>query len=212
MRDSAGALRNLQTIGRDGSKLYTKGAAKQGMHALLGQPEPGKPIVIAEGFATAASILEATGLPVAVAFDSGNLRPVAEQYRALDPARPIIIAADNDHHLPRRDPPLPNAGLKAAQATAQAVNGIVVAPEIPSHHTDTDWNDIAQRKGLAAVRAEFALALQQHGIALPEQPVKSTATDARAKDRAAWDGVARAASRQTEAPTAQQSDQPAATP
>ena len=36
------------------------------------------------------------------------------RFRERDPQRPIIIAADNDHHLPRREPPLPNVGLEKA--------------------------------------------------------------------------------------------------
>jgi phage/plasmid primase-like uncharacterized protein len=161
-------------------------------------------------------VRQATGLPVAVAFDSGNLQSVAEQYRALDPARPIIVAADNDHHLPHRDPPLPNAGLKAAQAAAEAVNGIVVAPEIPSHHSDTDWNDIAQRHGLSVVREKFEAALKPHGVEMAEAAAAPKQTpDARSKDRAAWESVARSAPRQDATAgahqSAKQSDQQAPT-
>ena len=38
-----------------------------------------------------------------------------------NPARPIYMAADNDHHLPLRAKPLPNAGREKAEATAAAV-------------------------------------------------------------------------------------------
>ena len=41
------------------------------------------PLLIAEGFATAATLHELTGLPAIVAFTAGNLRPVAETYRGL---------------------------------------------------------------------------------------------------------------------------------
>jgi putative DNA primase/helicase len=38
-------------------------------------------VLIAEGYATAASVHEATGRPVVVAFDAHNLKPVAELFR-----------------------------------------------------------------------------------------------------------------------------------
>ena len=48
---------------------------------LIGNPDR---VLLAEGYATAASLHEATGLPVAVAFDAGNLMPVAQtaKYKA----------------------------------------------------------------------------------------------------------------------------------
>jgi hypothetical protein len=54
-------------------------------------------------------------------FDSGNLMDVARAYRKRDSARPIIFAADKDHHLPNRPTPLPNVGEE--MATAAAVDG-----------------------------------------------------------------------------------------
>jgi phage/plasmid primase-like uncharacterized protein len=67
---------------------------------------------------------ELTGLPAVVAFDSGNLMPVAKAIRAEDPDRQIVFMADNDHHLPRRSPPLPNAGLEKAHGAAREVRGV----------------------------------------------------------------------------------------
>ena len=50
---------------------------KSGLWHMLGQPEGAAVVLVAEGYATAASLHEATGLPVAVAFDAGNLVHVA---------------------------------------------------------------------------------------------------------------------------------------
>lgn len=57
-------------------------------------------IIIAEGYATAATIKEAIELPAVVsAFDSGNLKAVAKALHEKYPHKPVIIAADDDKHL-----------------------------------------------------------------------------------------------------------------
>jgi putative DNA primase/helicase len=95
LRDEAGKIWSLQTIAPNGDKLFERGGRKSGLFHLLG--EPGNQIVIAEGFATAASIHEALGLPVVVAFDCGNLPAVAKAIRGWLPFAHIVIAADDDH-------------------------------------------------------------------------------------------------------------------
>lgn len=152
LRDVGGRLWGVQTISADGGKLYMKDSRKQSTHVLLGELRPGVPLLIAEGYATAATLHEATGLPVAVALDAGNLLNVAKAYRERDPERQIILAADNDHHLPLRDPPLPNAGREKAEAVAQAIGGTVLLPAFTPDEPGTDWNDWAAKHGKRAVR------------------------------------------------------------
>ena len=110
LRDPKGTIWSIQTIAPDGTKLFLKGRRKGGLFHLLG--EPGDQIVIAEGFATAASIREATGLPVVIAFDCGNLGPVAKAIRSWLPLACIAIAADDDQpratRACRRPATLPN--------------------------------------------------------------------------------------------------------
>jgi len=173
MRDVEGRLWGVQTITADGGKLYMAGGKKQGTHALLGELQPGQPLIIAEGFATAATMREVTGLAVAVAFDSGNLVEVSRAYRECDPALPIVIAADNDHHLPRRDPPLPNVGEVKSAAAAQEVGGIVLQPAFAATDAGTDWNDYAAQHGKAAVRQLVQAELSKHGFELPAELAKA---------------------------------------
>ena len=72
----------LQLIrGKDrGNKLekqyWPKGLNKQGHYHLIGGT-PRDILLIAEGYATAATLHAATNHPIAVAFDAGNLQPVA---------------------------------------------------------------------------------------------------------------------------------------
>ena len=142
---------------------------------MLGEMQPGQPVIIAEGFATAATMREATGLPVAAAFDAGNLADVARALRVGDPARLIVLAGDNDHGLPRRDPPLPNVGDVKARAAAAEVGGVVLLPSFPPGSSGTDWNDFSAQHGTTAVRALAAAALAPHGVALPLAPTPQAA-------------------------------------
>lgn len=169
MRDVEGRLWGVQTISQAGDKLYMKGGKKQGAHAVLGEPQPGQPLVIAEGFATAATMREVTGLAVVVAFDSANLADVARAYRERDPALAIVIAADNDHHLPRREVPLPNVGAVKAAAAAQEVGGVVLQPAFAATDAGTDWNDYAAMHGKAAVRLLVQAELGKQGFELPAE-------------------------------------------
>lgn len=152
LRDTAGKLHSLQTITPDGDKRYR--GRKKGCYHAMGRPQG--LLVIAEGYATAATIHEATGHGVAVAFDSGNLLPVASALRAKYPALLLVLAADDDHRTEG------NPGLHAATAAALAVGGFVVRPQFPADrpHRATDFNDLAALAGLGAVRACFAELLE----------------------------------------------------
>ena len=149
LRDTAGKLHSLQTITPDGEKRF-KGRMKGCYHAIGGKPAGW--LVIAEGFATGASINEATGWPVAVAFNAGNLGPVAAALHKAYPALVLVLAADDDHLTPD------NPGITAARQAALAVGGFVVAPQFPKGRPPkaTDFNDLATLAGLGAVRACFA--------------------------------------------------------
>ena len=111
VRDVAGKLWSLQFINAEGNKRFLTGGAKRSHfhflidgHALtFATSMPAQPpamIGIAEGFSTAASVFEALDahLPMAVAFDAGNLRPVAVALRARYPTTRLVVFADDDRH------------------------------------------------------------------------------------------------------------------
>jgi putative DNA primase/helicase len=89
-----GAIVNLQFIAPNGEKRFLSGGRKKGCYCLIGENKD--TLLIAEGFATAASLHESTGKTAVIAFDAGNLAPVAETIRRQFPDARIIIAADND--------------------------------------------------------------------------------------------------------------------
>ncbi|MFI3120597.1 MAG: toprim domain-containing protein, partial [Methylococcaceae bacterium] len=87
-------LVNLQFIDADGVKRFLAGGKKSGCFWWIGQKS--EKILIAEGFATAASIHDDTGHLTIIAFDAGNLEPVAQVIRQRNPKTEMIIMADND--------------------------------------------------------------------------------------------------------------------
>lgn len=110
-----GKISSLQFINRDGEKRFLPDGEKG--YYLIGKIAPDAPTCIAEGFATGASIHEATGHAVVVAFDAGNLRKTAELLRAKYPVVVIVLCADDDE-----------AGRHGATEAAQAVGGFVAMP------------------------------------------------------------------------------------
>ena len=143
--DFDGVFHGLQFIGPDGAKRFLTGSAKKAHFYLIG--EPGDVTVICEGYATGATIREATENAVMVAFDRGNLRPVAEALRKRHPDVRIIIAADNDRQTAG------NPGLTAARIAANAAGGFFAVPEFHEAEGGTDFNDLAGHRGIEAVRA-----------------------------------------------------------
>jgi putative DNA primase/helicase len=119
-RDAAGTLHTLQFIGPDGSKRFLTGGRITGCYCAIGRPAD--TLLLAEGFATAATVYEATGHATACAFNAGNLAPVARALRDKFPALRIVVCADNDSQTPG------NPGITHAFEAARAVHGWVAAP------------------------------------------------------------------------------------
>lgn len=117
VRNSAGELTGLQFIDAAGGKKFLSGTAVAAAYHAIG-PQPDKVLLLAEGFATAATLVEATGHPCAVAFFAGNLKPVALALRTKYPKVQIIICADADP-----------VGRSAATEAAEAVNGSWIEPD-----------------------------------------------------------------------------------
>lgn len=122
------SLVSLQFIDGDGTKKFLTGTPKQGsFHWLTAVPEAECPVVVVEGYATGASVHMATGLPVAVAFDSGNLVPVARALRQFMPSALICVAGDEDRETEQRTGK--NPGRVKAEEAARAVGGVWLVPE-----------------------------------------------------------------------------------
>ena len=169
VRDGAGALWNLQRIQPDGTKLFLKGGRKSGLWHMIGGVNDTTAnnagtvevdtLLVAEGYATAATLHEATGYPVAVAFDAGNLAPVCLALRHSYPATRILIGADNDTQTEAKTGH--NTGVEAAHKAAALVGAMVCIPE-GLEAEESDFNDLGVRlgdAGLEAVKAQIMACL-----------------------------------------------------
>lgn len=179
VRDAKGVLFGLQFIrsyNRKAQKLPQKqflpvGMDMKGHFHLIGNPTTH--LLIAEGYATAATLHEATGLPVAVAFNANNLTPVAKSLKEAYPRCKLIVCADDDYLTDG------NPGVAAAQNAALSVGGEWVKPDFMVAGTDirngeklTDFNDlhVHEQGGLHLVDSQLA----QYVTAAQPKPTAAT--------------------------------------
>jgi phage/plasmid primase-like uncharacterized protein len=207
MRNAVGEIRNLQIIeGKDNSR-FLLGAEREGLlHLITGQDQnkaglysvlmptvealPGierkdlaqGEIILAENYASGASLHMATGKPVAVAFTAENLTPVAVALRQEFPQAAITICASNNQYE-RTDGTVHNRGVIEAEKAAQAVGGKVIVPEFNANERSRsleDFNDLHVSRGLDEVKRQF------DGPALEkteEREVKAEKSRSRAKGK-----------------------------
>ncbi|POT54677.1 hypothetical protein C3432_25615 [Citrobacter amalonaticus] len=157
LQNADGVMRSMQTIDPEGNKRLTKDAEKSGNFFVVGGTlKNGRPIVCAEGYATAASGAMALRMPVVMAIDSGNLVKVAERLHQKYPDSPMLFLGDDDPPKPHRPG---NPGKEAAEKAARLTGGIAVLPSLtPDEKAQglTDFNDLHQSRGLAALTEELA--------------------------------------------------------
>lgn len=139
---------SLQFIQPDGAKRFLSGGRKKGCFFRIGGKDAEKPLLLCEGLATGLSLYECTGYPVLVAFDAGNLSPVAEMARQKCPKRKIIVCADNDTDTPG------NPGLSKATAAARSIGALLAVPSFQSGGS-CDWNDLHLAEDKDAVWRQF---------------------------------------------------------
>lgn len=125
-RDIFNKLWGVQRIYANGEKSFWKGQRKEGTFHQIGEIRDFTYIV--EGYATGVSVHEATGCPVIIAFDAGNLRRVAKEIRQRHHSATIVIAGDNDES---------GTGQKASENAAKEVGGYFKWPKV----SGKDWND-----------------------------------------------------------------------
>jgi putative DNA primase/helicase len=88
LRDTNGVIHSLQFISAKGEKRFLKGGAITGHYHAIGKYQG--VLCICEGYATGATVHQATGHAVAVAFNAGNLKPVAILLRKKFPQAQLI--------------------------------------------------------------------------------------------------------------------------
>lgn len=166
LRDEKGELHNLQFIKVDGEKKkrFLFGGRIEGLSFII----PGSnEFAVCEGYATGATVHQATGATVVCAMNRVNLLPVAKVLRAACPHAQVTIFADNDRFTPG------NPGLADATKAAKSISAKLVFPVfdgLPGADDAelklTDFNDLAATGGLDLVRQQIAQPMQK-GRLLP---------------------------------------------
>lgn len=158
--DKSGHIQSLQFIfpekqNNTPDKLFLKGGRTARGHFLIKSGEEDhEPLLIAEGYATAASLHMATGYPVMMAFSAGNLESVGKLARESFPDREIIVCADND--IATKD----NPGVLKAKETAGRIGAKLAI--CPVHNgKSTDFNDLHCSLSLEDVRTVIEAARKQ---------------------------------------------------
>lgn len=188
MTNESDTIRGLQIIfpkdhpkaiktGRD-KDFWPYGISSSGTWHLIGG-HPKDILLIAEGYATAASLHQATGYPVAVVWSANNINPAAQALHKKYKRARILICADDDWiqkcqacgeytpvtggdcvncHQPHRQK---NAGVSCAETAAITVNGTWITPRFTeARPTDkkgpTDFNDLAVLEGQQTVADQIA--------------------------------------------------------
>jgi len=138
---------SLQFINLDGKRFLSGGEKSGGAYVIKGSTEC---IIICEGFSTGASIHEATGYQIYIAFDAGNLLKVSKRIRAMFPDLKVIIACDNDKYKEK------NIGVEAGTVAASAIKAELVIPKFKDEGLKpSDFNDLHTLEGLIVVEAQI---------------------------------------------------------
>lgn len=118
-------------IDRD-KEFWPAGMAMGGTFGHIGPVRRDGIVLIAEGFATAASLHEATGQTVAYAFSANNLSKAGKLLRKNRPLSKLLFCADDDYLTDN------NPGVTyASQASAEIERTAWIKPDF----TDQDGND-----------------------------------------------------------------------
>ena len=148
--DANGKMWSIQYIHPDGRKQFYTGGRTKGCFYVLGEIHD--KVVFCEGYATGASVYQATTIPVAIAFNAGNLENVVIALKKKHPNLNIIIGADNDY----KENAQTNVGRDVAMQIAEKYNNIKVIVPYMNENCKCDFNDIAVAKGLGEVRKQFS--------------------------------------------------------
>lgn len=143
-----------RTAERD-KEFWPSGMAMGGTFGVIGPIRRTGVMLVAEGFATAASLNEATGQSVSYAFSANNLGKAGKLLRKKNPQLRLLFIADDDYLTDG------NPGVTACtQATAEIELSAWVKPDFMQDGIDirngkklSDFNDLAILTGLPLILA-----------------------------------------------------------
>lgn len=144
-------MTSIQYIEPNGSKRFLGGGKIKGGIFYIGDEKLTETICIGTGFATCASIHEATGFLTVVTFNDGNLQTGAQAVAKQYPNSILVICSDDDWKKNT------NTAITKARAAAKLVGGVVALPTFDSHRPDwaTDFNDLHLLEGGTEVKRQI---------------------------------------------------------
>jgi putative DNA primase/helicase len=148
--DANKELSSLQFISGEGNKVFLKDGVIKGCYFSIGKLT--ETIYLAEGYATAATIYQATNCCVVIAFNCTNLLAVATLIRKKYPGKTLILAADNDKFT------ICNNGLNKAREAAQNLGIEITFPcfdGLNISNKPTDFNDLMSLVGIEEVKKQL---------------------------------------------------------
>lgn len=143
--DDDGVVWNVQEIKPSFKKFLEGGKIKGCFHRIEGSTDL---VFVVEGYATGATIHEATGAMVYVALNRVNLLSVCRIVNRLHNRATKILASDDDRFTLT---PVVNPGQFDAENVCAQTPFLNMKPEFNESSKGTDWNDLASEIGKVEV-------------------------------------------------------------
>jgi len=176
-----GNLATLQKVPSDGSKRFIPGGKTKACQHTFGDVTGAERVLICEGWATGATLHEATGCPVICAMNCGNLQAIVEQFKEN---REVMICADDDYRTQQKKGR--NPGLDKANEVAKEFRIRTAIPIFDQRGEGTDFNDLQVACGLDTVRQQIEQAwcgepqkyrLDEISVRLAKMPLEKFAAE-----------------------------------
>ncbi|HIN96031.1 MAG TPA: hypothetical protein EYN03_10345, partial [Planctomycetes bacterium] len=150
LNDVDGKLATVQRVYSNGSKRFIPGGKTKACHHTIGDVKEAERVLVCEGWATGATLHEATGLPVVCAMNCGNLQAVVEQFKEN---HELMICADDDYQTEQKQSR--NPGLDKATEVAREFKVRTAIPIFDQRGEGTDFNDLHVACDLDTVRQQI---------------------------------------------------------
>jgi putative DNA primase/helicase len=122
LTNAGGVIRSVQIIYKSGTKSFPRHGDKSGCAIEMRGDD--SVLLLAEGYATAASVHWATGRTAIACLDAGNLVTVASIIAERMPGKRLLICADDDETTDGENP-----GAEFAARAAAGKQALVVSPD-----------------------------------------------------------------------------------
>lgn len=139
-----GSFLSFQSIWEDGTKRFFPGISTQRAYFVFGEINKDTEVFCGEGFATCASVYEATGKPVICCFSSHLLSSTSWILKKLGKIKEAHLLQD-----------LGEAGEKVAKQWKEKKLGEIYKPDWKGKESKSDFNDLQQDLGLEEVKNQL---------------------------------------------------------